>query len=65
MSTPARPRASLQLAVAAALFSTGGAAIKAAAFSGWQTAGLRSGIAAVVILLAGRLLIVVARRRTG
>jgi drug/metabolite transporter (DMT)-like permease len=51
MPAPARPRASLQLAVAAALFSTGGAAIKAADFSGWQTAGLRSGIAAVAILL--------------
>jgi drug/metabolite transporter (DMT)-like permease len=33
------------------LFSTGGAAIKAADFTGWQTASLRSGIAAVAILL--------------
>ena len=48
---PARPRARMQLAVAAALFSTGGAAIKAADFTGWQTASLRSGIAAVAILL--------------
>jgi DME family drug/metabolite transporter len=48
---PARPRARLQLAVAAMLFSTGGAAIKAAAFTPWQVAGLRSGIAAVAILL--------------
>jgi drug/metabolite transporter, DME family len=48
---PARPRARLQLAAAAALFSTGGAAIKAADFTGWQTASLRSGIAAVAILL--------------
>ena len=48
---PARPRARLQLAAAAALFSTGGAAIKAADFTGWQTTCLRSGIAAVAILL--------------
>ena len=48
---PPRSRARLQLAVAAALFSTGGAAIKAADFTGWQTAGLRSGIAAVAIVL--------------
>jgi drug/metabolite transporter, DME family len=48
---PGRPRASVQLAIAAVLFSTGGAAIKAADFSGWQTASLRSGIAAVAILL--------------
>src|SRR5919112_6898466 len=48
---PARPRARLQLAAAAALFSTGGAAIKAADFTGWQTTSLRSGIAAIAILL--------------
>ena len=48
---PGRPRARIQLAAAAALFSTGGAAIKAAEFTGWQTASLRSGIAAVAILL--------------
>jgi drug/metabolite transporter, DME family len=36
------------------LFSTGGAAIKAADFTGWQTAGLRSGIAALAILLITR-----------
>jgi DME family drug/metabolite transporter len=48
---PARSRARWQLATAAALFSTGGAAIKAADFTGWQTAGLRSGIAALAILL--------------
>ncbi len=48
---PARPRARLELAAAALLFSTGGAAIKAAAFTGWQTASFRSGIAAVAILL--------------
>lgn len=33
------------------LFSTGGAAIKAADFTGWQIAGLRSGIAAGTLLL--------------
>ncbi|MEP7177234.1 MAG: DMT family transporter [Gemmatimonadales bacterium] len=48
---PARPSARLQLAVAAMLFSTGGAAIKATEFTGWQTASLRSGVAAVAILL--------------
>ena len=48
---PVRSRARWQLATAAALFSTGGAAIKAADFTAWQTAGLRSGIAAVAILL--------------
>src|SRR5689334_17988659 len=48
---PDRSRARWQLATAAALFSTGGAAIKAADFTAWQTAGLRSGIAAVAILL--------------
>ncbi|HEU4698780.1 MAG TPA: DMT family transporter [Gemmatimonadales bacterium] len=47
----ARTRARLQLVVAAMLFSTGGAAIKAAAFSGVQVASLRSGIAAVAVLL--------------
>lgn len=36
---------------AALLFSTGGAAIKMAAFSGMQVASLRSGIAAVTLLL--------------
>jgi DME family drug/metabolite transporter len=36
------------------LFSTGGAAIKAADFTGWQTASLRSGIAALAILLITR-----------
>jgi DME family drug/metabolite transporter len=51
---PARSRARLELAVAAMLFSTGGAAIKAAAFTPWQVAGLRSGIAAVAILLLSR-----------
>ena len=36
---------------AAALFSTGGAAIKAASFNSWQVAGFRSGVAAIAILL--------------
>jgi len=43
--------ARLRLALAAILFSTGGAAIKAAAFTGWQIAGFRSGVAAVVLWL--------------
>lgn len=38
--------------MAALLFSTGGAAIKASSFGTWQVAGLRSGIAALVLLLA-------------
>jgi DME family drug/metabolite transporter len=44
----------LRLAAAAMLFSTGGAAVKATAFAGWQVAALRSGIAALVILLLVR-----------
>ena len=48
---PARPAARLQLAVAALLFSTGGAAIKAAEFGAWQVASFRSGVAALAILL--------------
>lgn len=47
--TRSSPR--LQLALAALLFSTGGAAIKAVTLNGWQVAGLRSGIAALVIFL--------------
>lgn len=41
----------LQLLAAAALFSTGGAAIKATALSGWQVASFRSGVAALTVLL--------------
>lgn len=41
----------LQLALAAVLFSTGGAAIKATALNGWLVASFRSGIAALVLLL--------------
>ena len=40
-----------QLLMAAVLFSTGGAAIKATSLAGWQVACLRSGIAAVALLL--------------
>jgi DME family drug/metabolite transporter len=43
--------ARLQLIAAAVLFSTGGAAIKAAEFTGWQIAGFRSGIAVLALLL--------------
>jgi drug/metabolite transporter (DMT)-like permease len=46
-----RSSARLQILICAALFSTGGAAIKAAAFTSWQVAGLRSGIGAVVVWL--------------
>jgi DME family drug/metabolite transporter len=51
-----RPRqtARLELAAAAILFSTGGAAIKAADFAAWQITCLRSGIAAVAIWLMTR-----------
>jgi drug/metabolite transporter, DME family len=49
-----RSTARLQLAVAALLFSTGGAAIKASDFTAWQTTCLRSGIAALAIWLMTR-----------
>lgn len=49
----------LRLVAAAALFSTGGAAIKATTLSGWQVASFRSGIAALAVLL----LVPAARRR--
>lgn len=49
-SVPIPPRA--QIALAALLFSTGGAAIKFADMGGWQIAALRSGVAALVILFA-------------
>lgn len=51
---PSRTVARLQLVAAAVLFSTGGAAIKAAAFTGWQIASFRSGVAALAILLLSR-----------
>ncbi|MGH7581230.1 MAG: DMT family transporter [Gemmatimonadales bacterium] len=50
----ARSTARLELAGAAVLFSTGGAAIKAADFAAWQITCLRSGIAAVAIWLMTR-----------
>jgi drug/metabolite transporter, DME family len=43
--------ARLQVLAAAVLFSTGGAGIKAATFSGVQVSSLRSGIAALALLL--------------
>ncbi len=42
----------LQILGAALLFSTGGAAIKACSLSSWQIASFRSGIAALVLLVA-------------
>ncbi|HEV2083890.1 MAG TPA: DMT family transporter [Gemmatimonadales bacterium] len=47
----ATTRARLELIGAAVLFSTGGAAIKWANFTGWQIASFRSGIAALALLL--------------
>ncbi|HEX5385759.1 MAG TPA: DMT family transporter [Gemmatimonadales bacterium] len=49
MQSPSFPRT--RLVLAAVLFSTGGAAIKSAAFTGWQVASFRSGVAALVLLL--------------
>ncbi len=49
MNTPLRSR--LLLLAAAALFSTGGAAIKATSLNSWQVASFRSGIAAVALLI--------------
>ncbi len=46
-----RRRAEILIVLAALLFSTGGAAIKACALGSWQVASFRSGIAAAVILL--------------
>ena len=43
--------ARIQLLLAALLFSTGGAAVKATILTNWQVAGLRSAIAAVVLWL--------------
>jgi drug/metabolite transporter (DMT)-like permease len=51
---PSRSTARLQLAAAAVLFSTGGAAIKAADFTAWQITCLRSGVAALAIWLMTR-----------
>jgi drug/metabolite transporter (DMT)-like permease len=41
----------LKLVLAALLFSTGGAAIKATSLTGWQVASFRSGLAALAIVL--------------
>jgi DME family drug/metabolite transporter len=41
----------LRIALAALLFSTGGAAIKVADFGAWQIASFRSGVAALTLLL--------------
>jgi drug/metabolite transporter (DMT)-like permease len=49
-SSPVRNR--LLLAAAALLFSTGGAAIKAATLTAWQVASFRSGVAALFLLAA-------------
>lgn len=54
-----RVAARWKLLAAAALFSTGGAAIKACGLTGWQVAGFRSGLAALVLAL----LLPAARRR--
>jgi drug/metabolite transporter (DMT)-like permease len=49
-----RSRARLDLVLAAALFATGGPAIKACALSPWQVASFRAAIAALFIALALR-----------
>ena len=56
-----RSTAALQAVVAGILFSTGGAAVKATELDAWQVAGMRSVVAAAVLLLA----IPAARRWTG
>ncbi len=48
--TPAS-RARLEVLATALLFSTGGAAIKAASFGSWQVASFRSGVAAAAVWL--------------
>jgi drug/metabolite transporter (DMT)-like permease len=59
-TAPASPLAArLRLLLAAVLFSTGGAAIKAATLTGWQVASFRSGVAAAAVWL----LVPAARRR--
>ena len=49
---PSPVRNRLMLAAAALLFSTGGAAIKAATLTSWQVASFRSGVAAMFLLAA-------------
>lgn len=46
-----RPSDRILVLLAALLFSTGGAAVKACALTGWQVAAFRSGIAAVAIFI--------------
>ena len=58
---PSRAADRLRLVAAAALFSTGGAAIKATALTSWQVASFRSAVAAVAVLL----LVPAARRGWG
>jgi len=48
----ARTKNRIFIVLAAFLFSTGGAAIKATGFTSWQVASFRSGIAALVLWLA-------------
>ncbi len=50
-SLPARTSDRLMILMAALLFSTGGAAVKACSLAAWQVASFRSGIAAVTLLL--------------
>lgn len=52
LTQTSRGRNRLLLFLAAFLFSTGGAAIKSTSLSAWQVAGFRSGVAAIVILIA-------------
>ena len=60
LGAPASPLAArLRLLLAAALFSTGGAAIKATTLTSWQVASFRSGVAALAVWL----LVPAARRR--
>ncbi len=47
----ARPIDRTMILAAALLFSTGGAAVKLTSLTGWQVASLRSGIAAITLLL--------------
>jgi DME family drug/metabolite transporter len=51
MTTSERARSRALLFAAAALFSTGGAAIKATTLTGWQVASFRSGVAGLAVLL--------------
>jgi len=51
---PSTVSSRLQILAAAVLFSTGGAAIKACSFSGWQVASFRSGVAALALWFLSR-----------